>query len=61
MLRNLNLMEAPERIYNIDETLISMEHAPAKIVCFSTYVPQAITSPLQKMPKDGMEHRYRVM
>ena len=47
VLRQNNLMEAPERIYNIDETGISMEHAPPKIVCSSTTNPQAITSPRQ--------------
>ena len=47
VLRQNNLMEAPERIYNKDETGISMEHAPLRIVCSSTTNPQAITSSRQ--------------
>ena len=33
--------------YNIDETGISMEHTPPKIVCSSETNPQAVTSPRQ--------------
>ena len=47
VLRQNNLMEAPERIYNKDETAISMEHALPKIVCSSETNPQAVTSPRQ--------------
>ncbi|XP_048250446.1 uncharacterized protein LOC124117724 [Haliotis rufescens] len=39
------LRENPERIYDMDETGISTEHAPPKIVCDSTSQPQAVTSP----------------
>ena len=39
-----NLTDKPERIFNIDETGITMEHTPAKIVCSSDTTPQSITS-----------------
>lgn len=44
VLQQNNLLESPERIFNIDETGISMEHAPPKIVCASSSNPQAVTS-----------------
>ena len=44
VMRDNNLMEAPQRIYNIDETGISTEHAPPKIICSKESNPQAVTS-----------------
>ena len=38
-------MDAPERIFNIDETGISTEHSPPRIVCSKATDPQADTSP----------------
>ena len=43
-MRENGLMEAPERIYNFDETGISTEHAPPKIICSKESNPQAVTS-----------------
>ena len=40
-----NLTNKPERIYNVDETGISTEHLPPKIVCNVGTNPQAVTSP----------------
>ena len=42
-MRENNLMEAPQRIYNLDETGISIEHAPPKIVYSKESNPQAVT------------------
>ena len=44
VMRDNILMEAPQRIYNIDETGIITEHAPPKIICSKESNPQAITS-----------------
>lgn len=44
VLRANNLMDAPERIYNIDETGISTEHTPPRVVCDKNLKPQAVTS-----------------
>ena len=44
VVRENNLMEASQRIYNLDETGISTEHAPPKIVCSKESNPQAVTS-----------------
>ena len=44
VLQQNDLMESPERIFNIDETEISLEHAPPKIVCAVESNPQAVTS-----------------
>ncbi|XP_067654448.1 uncharacterized protein [Haliotis asinina] len=35
----------PERIFNIDETGVSTEHNPSKVVCGKESTPQAVTSP----------------
>ena len=35
----------PEKIFNIDETGVSTEHSPSKIVCEKASVAQAVTSP----------------
>ena len=45
ILRENDLMDAPERIFNIDETGISTEHSPPRIVCSKATDPQAVTSP----------------
>ena len=39
------LHDKPENIYNIDETNISLEHNPPKVVCNKRSNAQAITSP----------------
>ena len=39
------LLNKPERIFNIDETDISTEHQPPKVVCSTDSNPQAVTSP----------------
>ena len=44
VMRENGLMEAPERIYNLDETGLSTEHAPPKIICSKESNPQAVTS-----------------
>jgi hypothetical protein len=43
-----NLLNAPERIFNVDESGLSTEHSPPKIVCDKDTVAQAITSPRTK-------------
>ena len=43
VLKENDLMDAPQR--NFDETGISTEHAPPKIVCAKSTDPQSITSP----------------
>ncbi|KAH3874753.1 hypothetical protein DPMN_038006 [Dreissena polymorpha] len=45
VLQQNDLLEAPERIYNIDETGFCTEHTPPMVVCGSECKPQAITSP----------------
>ena len=45
ILTTNNLRDKPERIYNIDETGISTEHTPPKIVCDKDSNPQSVTSP----------------
>ena len=45
ILTTNNLTNKPERIYNIDETGVSTEHSPPKIVCNVGTNPQAVTSP----------------
>ncbi|MEW8548101.1 MAG: hypothetical protein AB2693_31750 [Candidatus Thiodiazotropha sp.] len=45
ILTSNNLINKPERIYNIDETGISTEHSPPKIVCSKDTNPQSVTSP----------------
>ena len=44
VLQQNDLMESPARIFNIDETGISLEHASPKIVCAAESNPQAVTS-----------------
>ncbi|XP_046564293.1 uncharacterized protein LOC124273117 [Haliotis rubra] len=39
------LHDKPERVFNLDETGVTTEHAPPKIVCDATCQPQAVTSP----------------
>ena len=39
------LKDKPERIYNLDETGVSTEHKPPKVVCGRATQPQSITSP----------------
>ncbi|XP_060592929.1 uncharacterized protein LOC132747543 [Ruditapes philippinarum] len=45
ILDDNDLINSPERIYNIDETGVSTQHSPPKIVCGKNDKPQAITSP----------------
>ena len=45
ILTTNNLTNKPNRIYNIDETGISTEHTPPRIVCDKNTNPQAVTSP----------------
>lgn len=40
-----NLLDKPNRIFNIDETGITSDHAPPKIVCNRDTKAQAVTSP----------------
>lgn len=40
-----NLLDKPNRIFNIDETGITSDHAPPKIVCNKNTKAQAVTSP----------------
>ena len=44
ILTTNNLRDKPERIYNIDETGISTEHTPPKIVCDKDSNQQCVTS-----------------
>ena len=48
ILKENGLLNAPERIYNIDESGFSTEHTPPKIVCGSDIKPQAVTSARSK-------------
>jgi hypothetical protein len=45
ILSTNNLFDHPERIYNIDETGVSTQHTPSKIVCGKDTVAQSVTSP----------------
>ena len=45
ILTNNNLHDKPERIYNLDETGISQEYKPPKIVCDKGTNPQCVRSP----------------
>ena len=45
ILSTNNLTNKPERIFNIDETGVSTEHSPPRIVCNVETNPQAVTSP----------------
>ncbi|XP_062575887.1 uncharacterized protein LOC134237756 [Saccostrea cucullata] len=40
-----NLLDKPNRIFNIDETGITTDHVPPKIVCNKNTSAQAVTSP----------------
>ena len=39
-----DLHDEPERIFNVDKTVINTEHAPAKIMCSKSTNPQTVTS-----------------
>jgi hypothetical protein len=43
-LTKYNLHDKPEHIFNVDETSVTTEHSPPKIVCNKETKPQAITS-----------------
>ena len=43
-----NLDNAPERIWNVDESGILMEHTPPKVLCTTGAMPQSVTSPRGK-------------
>ena len=45
ILTSNNLTNKPGRIYNIDETGISTEHTPPRIICDKDTNPQSVTSP----------------
>ena len=45
ILRKNDLLDRPQHIFNIDETGISTEHQPPKIVCSKDTNAQAVTSP----------------
>ncbi|MEW8543568.1 MAG: hypothetical protein AB2693_08525 [Candidatus Thiodiazotropha sp.] len=45
ILTSNNLKNKPERIYNIDETGVSTEHNPPKVICNKDTKPQSVTSP----------------
>ena len=45
ILKSNNLLNKPERIWNIDETGVPTEHSRPKIVCNIGTNPQAVTSP----------------
>lgn len=44
ILSTNNLIDKPNYIFNIDETWVSTEHQPPKVVCGKDTVPQAVTS-----------------
>jgi hypothetical protein len=44
ILAKYNLHAKPEHIFNVDETGVTTEHSPPKIVCNKETKPQAITS-----------------
>lgn len=41
-----NLLDKPNQIFNLDETGITSDHAPPKIVCNKDAKAQAVTSPM---------------
>ena len=45
LMTSNGLHDKPENIYNIDETYISLEHNPPKVVCNKGSNAQAVTSP----------------
>ena len=45
ILTNHNLKNKPQNIYHIDDTGVSTEHNPPKVVCNTNSKPQNITSP----------------
>lgn len=45
ILTTHDLHDHPERTFNIDETGVSLEHTPGKIVCGKDSVAQCVTSP----------------
>jgi hypothetical protein len=45
ILTENDLLDKPERIYNIDETGISTQNSPPKIVCEKESKPQSVKSP----------------
>ena len=47
-LQRLNLDHHPERIWNVDESGILMEHSPPKVLCAKGTTPQSVTSPRGK-------------
>ena len=49
VLRDNNLFDAPERIFNVDESGLSTEHIPPKIVCAKDETAQSVTSSRTKM------------
>ena len=44
VLTSNNLHDKPGQIYNVDETGISSEHNPPKVICHKNTIPQCITS-----------------
>ena len=48
ILTTHGLSDAPDRIWNIDESGFSTEHSPPKIVCSRNTKAQAVTSPRTK-------------
>ncbi|XP_053389486.1 uncharacterized protein LOC128552471 [Mercenaria mercenaria] len=48
ILLDNNLMNSPERIYNVDESGFSTEHTSPKIICGTDIKPQSITSERSK-------------
>ena len=48
ILHRNGLIDASERIWNVDETGFSTEHSPPKIVCAEDSKAQAVTSPRSK-------------
>ena len=48
VMKTNNLENAPERIWNVDEYGILMEHTPPKVLCTTGAMPQAVTSPRGK-------------
>jgi hypothetical protein len=44
ILTKYNLHDKPEHIFNVDETSVTTEHSPSKMVCNKETKPQAITS-----------------
>jgi uracil phosphoribosyltransferase len=44
ILTKYNLHDKPEHFFNVDETSVTTEHSPPKIVCNKKTKPQVITS-----------------